>query len=203
MGSLASFASAMPGGDGDGLRLYSDVLIPAGEYVFDEARDAALRGRAPGPPRPPVRTQQHPQGVFSPGVLAASELLGVVSSVQAASGQVPMPPELQAPSPSVAAARRTGQWKGPGGWNEALEDLNERVFNEFRSTKVVPVRRRCELIAQHCSSKAHTLRLVVSFKEKRSVDGAVTRKKARITAGDLISNGKIPDTFSANLAGDK
>ena len=42
-GSLASLASAMPGGDGDGIRLYSDVPIPADECAFDEVRDATLR----------------------------------------------------------------------------------------------------------------------------------------------------------------
>ena len=30
----------------------------------------------------------------------------------------------------------------------------------------------------------------------------MTRKKARITTGDLVSNGKIPGTFSVNLAGE-
>jgi len=65
---------------------------------------------------------------------------------------------------------------------------------------VVPARRRRELIAQHGRGKVHTLRLVVPFKEKRNADGAVARKKARISAGDLVSYGKIPNTFFANLA---
>ena len=42
-GSLASLSSAVPGGNGDGLQLYSDVLVPADECTFDEVRDAALR----------------------------------------------------------------------------------------------------------------------------------------------------------------
>ena len=67
---------------------------------------------------------------------------------------------------------------------------------------MVPARRRREHIAQHGRGKAHTLRLVVPFKEKRNFGGAVARKKARIAAGDLVSNGKIPDAFSANLAGE-
>ena len=66
----------------------------------------------------------------------------------------------------------------------------------------MPARRRRELIAQHRRGKARTLRLVVPFKKKRNADSAVTRKKARITAGDLVSSGKIPDTFSASLAGE-
>ena len=37
---------------------------------------------------------------------------------------------------------------------------------------------------------------------KSNADGAVTRKKARIAASGIVSNGKIPDTFSANLAGE-
>ena len=66
----------------------------------------------------------------------------------------------------------------------------------------MPARRRRELIAQHGRGKVHTLRLVVLSKEKRNADGAVNRKKAMITAGDLVSNEKIPGTFSANLAGE-
>ena len=43
-GSLASLSSVIPGGNVDGLQLYSDVLVPAGECTIDEVRDAALRG---------------------------------------------------------------------------------------------------------------------------------------------------------------
>ena len=75
---------------------------------------------------------------FAPQALAESELLGMVAFVQAAPGPDPSPPGLQAPIRSVAATRRTGQWEGPGGWQEALEDKIERVFIEFGSTKVVP-----------------------------------------------------------------
>ena len=45
-------------------------------------------------------------------------------------GEAPPPsllPELQAPIRSLAAARRTGEWDGPGGWREALEDEIGRV----------------------------------------------------------------------------
>ena len=42
-GSLASLSSAMPRWDEDGLRLYSDILVLAGECAFGEIRDAALR----------------------------------------------------------------------------------------------------------------------------------------------------------------
>ena len=54
----------------------------------------------------------------------------------------------------------------------------------------------------HGKGKVHTLHLVVPCKEKRNSDGEVTRKKARITAADLVSNGKITSTFAANLAGE-
>ena len=53
----------------------------------------------------------------------------------------------------------------------------------------------------HGKGKVHTLHLVVPCKEKRNSDGEVTRKKVRITAADLVSNGKIASTFAANLAG--
>ena len=61
---------------------------------------------------------------------------------------------------------------------------------------------RSELIARHGRGRAQTLRLVVPCEVKRNADGAVARKKAEITAGDLVSNGKAPGTFSANLAGE-
>ena len=70
------------------------------------------------------------------------------------------------------------------------------------SSSVVPASRRRKAIQDHGRRKAHTLRLVVPCKEKRNADGAAARKKARATAGDLVSNGKIPRTFSANLAGE-
>ena len=38
-GSLASLASLTPDGDGDGLRLYSDTLVPAYECTFGEVRN--------------------------------------------------------------------------------------------------------------------------------------------------------------------
>ena len=102
----------------------------------------------------------------------------------------------------MAAAKRTGQWKGPGGWREAFEDEIERVFVEFRSTKVVPASRRRTAIADHGRGKTDTLRLVVPCKEKRNAGGVVTRKKVRITARDLVSLGKIPGMYSAKLAGE-
>ena len=53
----------------------------------------------------------------------------------------------------------------------------------------------------HGRGKVHTLHLVVPCKEKRNSDGEVTRKKAGITAADLVSNGKIARTFAVNFAG--
>ena len=36
----------------------------------------------------------------------------------------------------MAAARKTGEWDGLGGWREAVEDEIERAFVHFGSTKV-------------------------------------------------------------------
>ena len=83
-----------------------------------------------------------------------------------------------------------------------VEDEIERVFVEFRSTKVVPASRRRKAIQDHGRGKTHMLRLVVPCKEKRNADCAVTNKKLRIAAGDLVSFVKLPDTYSANLAGE-
>ena len=109
---------------------------------------------------------------------------------------------MQAPIRSVAAARKTGEWDGPGGWKEAAEDEIERVFVHFGSIKIVPATTRRDAIRKHGKGKVHTLHLVVPCKEKRNADGEVTRKKVRITAADLVSNGKIANTFAANLAGE-
>ena len=125
------------------------------------------------------------------------------SPVQAAPGQAPTPPGIQAPIRSVTAAKRTGQLEGPGGWKEAFEDEIERCFVEIRSTKVVPACRRRKAIADHGRGKTHTLRLVVPCEEKRNAEGFMIRKKVRITAGDLVSFELIPDKYSANfLAGE-
>ena len=53
----------------------------------------------------------------------------------------------------------------------------------------------------HGRGKDHTPHLVVPFKEKHSSDGEVTRKKARVTAADLVSNKRIASTFVDSLAG--
>ena len=84
----------------------------------------------------------------------------------------------------------------------ALEDKIGRIFIEFRSTKAVLAMRRRELIAQHGRGKVHTRRLVASLKEKRNADGAVTKKRAKTTTGDLVSDGNTPGTSSAKLAGE-
>ena len=67
---------------------------------------------------------------------------------------------------------------------------------------MVSARRRREIIGKYGRGKVQTLRLVVQFKEKRNADDTVTAKMARAAAGDLTSNGKIPCTFPANLAGE-
>ena len=149
-GSLASLSSVMPGGNGDGLRLYSVVLVPAGECAFDEVRDAALRDDLRIHQGLPCTPGSIPKEDFAADVLTASEPLGVVSSVQAATTPAGAPPGTQAPIRSVAAAKKTGQWEGPGGWKEAFEDEIERVF---RSTKVVPVSRRRKAIQSHGRGK--------------------------------------------------
>ena len=105
----------MPGGNGDGLRLYNDVPIPADECTFGEVRDAAFRDEPRDHRGPPCAPSSFPNEYFAPHVLVDSKLPGAVSSVQAAPGPVPSPPGLQAPIRSVASARRTGQWEGPSG----------------------------------------------------------------------------------------
>ena len=86
--SLASLASVMPGGDGDGLRLYSYVLVPANGCTFDEVRDAAFRDKLRDHRGLPCVPSSIPKEYFAPGALAASEPLVVVS---------PTPPGMQAP----------------------------------------------------------------------------------------------------------
>ena len=70
----------------------------------------------------------------------------------------------------------------------------------FGSTKVVLASTRRNAIKMHGKGKAHTLHLVMPFKEKRNSEGEVTRKKARITAVDLVSNGRTAYTFSFDAA---
>ena len=67
---------------------------------------------------------------------------------------------------------------------------------------MVPASRRRKSIQSHGRGKVHTFRLVVPCKEKHKVDGAVARKKMRLTAGGLVSLGKLSGTYSANLAGE-
>ena len=46
-----------------------------------------------------------------------------------------------------------------------------------------------------------TLDLAVPFVQKRDAGRIPTRKKERITAGDLLSRAKVPVTYSTNLEG--
>ena len=84
----------------------------------------------------------------------------------------------------------------------AVEDKTERAFVHFGSTKVVPACTRRGAIRMHGKGKTRTLHLVVPCKEKRNSDGEVTKIKVRITAADLVSNGKIANTVAANRAGE-
>ena len=112
-GSLASLASVMPGGNWDGLQLYSDVLFPAGECTSDKVRDAALRDELRDHQGLSCAPSSIPKNYFAPDVLAASEFLGVVSSVQAAAGQASTPPGIQARGSGRAPAdgRRLSKMK--------------------------------------------------------------------------------------------
>ena len=112
-GSLASLSSAVPGGNGDGLQLYSDVLVPADECTFDEVRDAALRDELRDHQGLPCAPSSIPDEYFAPDVLTASESLGVVSTVQATTAQASALPGTQAPIRSVAAAKKDRSLGGP------------------------------------------------------------------------------------------
>ena len=200
-GALEPFGALAPDGAGGGLRGYGDVLLPASLCLAAELRRAAsldeLRDQD-GKPRAPESLHA---SYFTEPALRESDDLGTAFTVGRGAGPTPKaPPELKAPIRSVAAARKTGEWGGLGGWREAAEDEIERVFVHFGSTKVVPARTRRDAIGMHGKGKTHTYHLVVPCKEKRNSDGEVTRKKVRINAADLVSNSKTTRTFAAKLA---
>ena len=112
-GSLVSLASAMPGGDGGGLRLYSGVLVPDGECTFDEVRNAALRDELRDHRGLPCAPSS-----FAPQALADGELLGWSPPCRPRRAWAPRRSGSAGPYPE----RRTGQCEGPGGWKVALED---------------------------------------------------------------------------------
>ena len=155
---------------------------------------------APGISRPPLCPRQRSQGVLRAARPRRAQAPGCGRLCAGRAGPRPLAVGAAGPIRGAAAARRTGKWEGPGGWREALEGKTTRFLVEFASTEVVPARRRRELIRRYGRGKVRTLRLVVPFKEKRNADGAVAKKKARTTAGDLASNGKIPAASPANLA---
>ena len=76
------------------------------------------------------------------------------------------------------------------------------MFITYSSIEVVPARERRDLIQKLGREKVLTPDLVVPFQPKRDAGGNPTSKKARITAGDLLSRGKVPNTYPANLAGE-
>ena len=91
------------------------------EVSLDEIRDQEGKPCAP--------KSLHARYFAKPALRENGEF-GTVLAV--GKGEAPTPraptPELHAPIRSVAAARRTGEWDGPGGWREALEGEIGRVF---------------------------------------------------------------------------
>ena len=192
-GSLVSLASLTPDGDGNGLRLYSDVpltsaiLTRSGASLRCELRDH--RGLPACPAACPKST---------------SRRMSWPSTSTWGWSPLCRPRRSQTPRHRGCRPRSGGwgSWEGPGEWRKALEDEFTRVFVEFGSTRVVPARRRREHIGRYGRGKVYALRLAVPLKEKRNADGSTTGKEARVTAGDLTSNGKIPGMFSVNPAGE-
>ena len=201
-GALGPLGALVPDGAGDGFRGYEDVLMPADLCSAVELRRAAALEKLRGQDGKPFALESLHASYFADPALRENGEFGTVLTVGKGEASTPKaPPDLQAPIRSVAAAREPGEWDGPGGWREAAEDEIERVFVHFGSIKVVPASARRNAINEHGRGKVHTLHLVMPCKEKRNSDGEVTRKKVRITAADLVSNGRIASTFAANLEG--
>ena len=137
-GALGPLNALVPDGAGDGLRGIEDALIAARACTanelhraeaLDELRDQDGKHCLPGSPH---------ASFFAEPALRENVELGTVFAVGKGEAAPPTPPpELQAPIRSAAAARRTSEWDGPGGWREALEDEIEFVFVHFGSTKVL------------------------------------------------------------------
>ena len=133
----------VPDGAGDGSRGYDlgSAVELRRAAALDELRDKNGKPCAP---------ESLHADYFAEPALRENDDFGTVFAVE--KGQAPAPkapPDLQAPTRSVAAARRTGEWDGPGDWREAAEDETERVFVQFGSTKVVPAYVRRDAIKMH------------------------------------------------------
>ena len=83
---------ALPGGDGDGLRMYSDVLVPADECTFDEVREAALRDELRDHRGPTCAPSSAPKEHFAPHALAERSSSGRSSPCKVHRAQAPRRP---------------------------------------------------------------------------------------------------------------
>ena len=75
-----------------------------------------------------MRAREPARKFFAEPALREHVELGTVFSVaKGETAPLATPPQLQAPVRSAAAARKTGEWGGPGGRREALEYEIERL----------------------------------------------------------------------------
>ena len=165
VGALGTLGALVPDGAGDGFRGYEDVLMPADLCSAVELRRAAALDELRDQDGKPCAPESLHANYFAEPALRENGKFGTVFMV--GKGEVPTPktpPDLQAPIRSLAAARKTGEWDGPGGWRGAAEDEIERVFVHFGSLKVVPARVRRGAIKTHGKGKVHTLHLAVPCK---------------------------------------
>ena len=131
-GALGPLGALVPDGAGDGLRGYEDVLVAASTCTAVELRRAAALDELSGQYWKPCAPDSLHASLFAEPALRENDEFGAV--LMEGKGEAPTPrapPELQTPIRGVAAARRTGEWDGPGGWREALEDEIERAFVHF------------------------------------------------------------------------
>ena len=99
---------------------------------------------------------------------------------------------------TIAHAKASGDWDGPGGRREAHKKDFDRCFTEFGCMRIVPM---SEYFAarRQLGAMVEMLYIVTVWKQKRTAANIPTRRAVRFTVAHLNDGSPMANTFAANV----
>ena len=98
---------------------------------------------------------------------------------------------------TIAHAKASGDWDGPGGWREAHNKDYTRCFAEFGCMRVAPMREYLEARRQ-LGARVEMLYIATVWKHKRTAANVPTRRAVSFTVAHLNDSSRMANTFAAN-----
>ena len=99
---------------------------------------------------------------------------------------------------TIAHAKASGDWDGPGGWREAHKKHYNRCFDEFGCMRVAPMRKYLEARRQ-LGARVEMLNIATVWKHKRTAANVPTRQAVRFKVAHLNDGSPMANTFAANV----